>query len=81
MKDYTDLIGRLNEYSANNQCHGGISAEATDAIRQLVREREALLSAIEGECSHCLKQYECDSFSVLEFPQAEGCEWVWDEDY
>lgn len=81
MKDYTDLVSRLNEYSANKQCHGGISAEAADAIQQLMREREALLKAIDGDCSHCLKQYGCGAFNKTEFPQAEGCEWEWDEDY
>lgn len=81
MKDYTDLINRLNEYSASKEFHGGISAEAADEIGQLMREREALLKAIEGNCEHCAKQYECEYFNSFEFPQAGECEWKWDEDY
>lgn len=81
MKDYTNLVDRLNDYSASKQCHGGITAEAADAIQQLMREREALLDIVNGDCSHCLNQYGCDSFNVLEFPQSEGCKWEWDEDY
>jgi len=32
---YADLIKRLEDYSAARQCHGGISAEAADAIKEL----------------------------------------------
>ena len=35
MRDYTDLIKRLNEYSAEHEMHGGITAEAADAIEEL----------------------------------------------
>lgn len=36
MRDYTDLIKRLNEYSAEREMHGGITAEAADAIEELL---------------------------------------------
>jgi len=32
MCDYTDLIKRLNEYSAEHEMHGGITAEAADVV-------------------------------------------------
>lgn len=38
MRDYADLIKRLNEYSAEHEMHGGITAEAADAIEELCRE-------------------------------------------
>lgn len=38
MRDYTDLVKRLNEYSAEHEMHGGITAEAADAIEELCRE-------------------------------------------
>lgn len=81
MKDYTELVSRLNEYSACKQNHGGITAEAADSIEQLMRERDALLEIITGDCEHCAKQDECEHFNVFEFPQAKGCKWEWDEDY
>lgn len=37
-KDYKSLIDRLNAYSAEYQCHGGITAEAADAIEALLEE-------------------------------------------
>lgn len=81
MKDYTNLVASLNDYSACKQCHSSIASEAADAICQLMRERDALLEAIDGDCEHCAKQNECESFNSLEFPQACGCKWEWDEDY
>jgi len=38
MRDYADLIKRLNEYSAEHEMHGGITAEAADAIEELQRD-------------------------------------------
>ncbi len=35
MRDYEELVRRLNEYSAEHQKHGGITAEAADAIEEL----------------------------------------------
>lgn len=32
---YEDLVKRLNEYSAKHEKHGGITAEAADAIEEL----------------------------------------------
>lgn len=36
MNDYNDLVKRLNKYSATYQNHGGITAEASDAIKELM---------------------------------------------
>ena len=36
MIDYTELIDRLNKYSAEHEAHGGITAEAADAIEELL---------------------------------------------
>lgn len=80
MKDHSDLVRRLNERSAEKEQHGGLSAEAADAIERLMRERKALLSYIERDCEHCAKQDECEHFSLFEFPHDDGCEWEWDED-
>ena len=33
---YEDLVRRLNAYSAEYECHGGITAEAADAIEKLI---------------------------------------------
>lgn len=38
-----DLIKRLNKYSAEHQRHGGITAEAADAIEELQADNERLL--------------------------------------
>ena len=38
MRDYTDLVKRLNEYSAEHEMHGGVTAEAADAIEELQRD-------------------------------------------
>lgn len=35
MSEYEDLVKRLNEYSAQHENHGGITAEAADAIEEL----------------------------------------------
>lgn len=40
LSKYDDLIKRLNDYSATKQCHGGITAEAADAISELVKRCE-----------------------------------------
>ena len=37
---YEDLVKRLNEYSSSYQYHGGIAAEAADAIQDLQRRLE-----------------------------------------
>lgn len=81
MKNYNDLIKRLNEYSERNQMHGGISAEAADAIKQLQDERDGLLTFIDGDCEHCAKQWECDYYKEFVFPSPQECKWEWDEDY
>lgn len=80
MKNYSDLMRRLNMYSAEHQFHGGISAEAADALQQLQREREALLAIIDGDCEHCARQNECEWYNTFSF-SPEDCGWEWDEDY
>lgn len=81
MKNYINLVARLESHSANRENHGGISAEAADVIKQLIRERDALLEIIHGDCEHCVKQEECEHYKSFEFPPSEECEWEWDEDY
>lgn len=51
--DYEKLIERLNAYSAEYQCHGGIVAEAADAIKSLLAELGAATSLMHGECYAC----------------------------
>lgn len=61
--DYRELIERLNAYSAEHQCHKGITAEAADAIENLLAERDAavedlhrmhtLCTEIGGCCPEC----------------------------
>lgn len=38
---YEDLVKRLNAYSAEHQKHGGITAEAADAIEELEAQLKA----------------------------------------
>lgn len=80
MRDYTDIADSLENCSCQKTNHS-IFSEAEYAIRQLMREREALLRIIEGDCEHCAKQYECEHFKSFEFPQSGECEWEWNEDY
>lgn len=39
--DYKEGIRKLKLYSAEHQCHGGITAWASDTIETLLEEREA----------------------------------------
>ena len=45
--DIEKLIERLNAYSAEHQQHGGITAEAADAISTLQAENENLRDELE----------------------------------
>lgn len=56
--DYKELIERLNAYSAKHQRHGGITAEAADAIETLLAERDALMKDV-VRCDTCLHVKEC----------------------
>ena len=38
---HEDLVKRLNAYSAEHQKHGGITAEAADAIEELKEKTQA----------------------------------------
>lgn len=51
--DYKGLIERLNSFSAEHQQHGGITAEAADAIETLLKERSAAIEILRGECGVC----------------------------
>ena len=44
--DYKNLIERLNSYSVERQQHGGITAEASDAIETLLSERDKSLQEL-----------------------------------
>lgn len=44
--DYKELIDRLSAYSAEYQCHGGITAEAADALEALLAERDAAVAEL-----------------------------------
>lgn len=55
-----DLVARLNRYSAEKQFHGGITAEAADAIEELLSEIERYRHAafVIGEtCVDASKQH------------------------
>lgn len=76
--DYKELIERLNDYSAKHQRHGGITAEAADAIETLLAERDAAIEDIlmvgrSGmPCFACGKRLKCNPF------YCEGWrEWQW----
>lgn len=43
---YEELVKRLNAYSAEHECHGGITAEAADAIEELSREYESIAKSL-----------------------------------
>jgi len=62
MTDYADLIEALTGRGLTSPstlgAHSGLYDEAADAIMQLVREREALLKALSGNC------YECKHFGT-----------------
>lgn len=69
--DYKKLAERLNAYSAEYQCHGGITAEAADAIETLLAERDAAVADIDRYCAtckhflifhnECTPDYDCDN--------------------
>ena len=46
MDYFDDLVDRLNKYSAEHQCHGGITAEAADAIKELSREYDSVSKSL-----------------------------------
>ena len=52
---YDELIKRLNAYSALYENHGGITAEAADAIEELSRENESLAKSV-NEASEILRK-------------------------
>lgn len=39
---YEELVKRLNAYSAEHEYHGGITAEAADAIEELLKAAKAM---------------------------------------
>ena len=45
--DYKNLVEELNRYSAENQNHGGITAQAADAITDLLARAEAAEKEVE----------------------------------
>ena len=56
--DIEKLIERLNAYSAEHQRHGGITAEAADAISTLRAENAQLRAELEYEREHADAYYE-----------------------
>ena len=47
--DYKELINALNRYSAENQNHGGVTAQAAAAIINLLARAEAAEDALNGK--------------------------------
>lgn len=45
---YEELVKRLNAYSAKHECHGGITAEAADAIEELTALAESYKRSMEA---------------------------------
>lgn len=43
---YEDLVKRLDAYSAEHEYHGGITAEAADAIEEMSREYESIAKSL-----------------------------------
>ena len=76
--DYKELINALNRYSAENQNHGGVTAQAADAITDLLaraetsearaekaeRERDAAVNDL-GRIKSCKVCNHCDSLKTL----------------
>ena len=56
--DIAKLIERLNAYSAEHQQHGGITAEAADAISTLQAENSQLRADLEYEREHANAYHE-----------------------
>lgn len=51
--DYKGLVERLNSFSAEHELHGGVTAEAADAIEALLKERDCLMQDLRGICDCC----------------------------
>lgn len=81
MIDCKELIERLNAYSAEHEHHGGITAEAADAIETLLTERDAAVEELWKRPHHSTCKYgeNCDYISVITgFPDGYSCcEWEW----
>ena len=54
--DIEKLIERLNAYSAEHQQHGGITAEAVDAISTLKGENEKLRAELKSKVDLVFRQ-------------------------
>ncbi len=61
---YDELVKRLNAYSAEHERHGGITAEAADAIEELSKDRDnwKATAKVEREAYwHWFDQYQKDA--------------------
>ena len=79
---YDELVRRLNEYSAEHQKHGGITAEAADAIEEL---QDALLLMVLQYCTtddgllyHSFMSAGENAFAVLGLKNGQQADPLWD---
>lgn len=65
---YEGLVKRLNAYSAEHECHGGITAEAADAIEKLSRRVEDLeaMREISPETEYAIDKHADNLISHME---------------
>lgn len=79
---YDELVRRLNEYSAEHQKHGGITAEAADAIEEL---QDALLLMVLQYCTtddellyHSFMSAGENAFAALGLENGQQTDLLWD---
>lgn len=65
---YDELVKRLNAYSAEHECHGGITAEAADAIEKLSQRVEDLeaMREISPETEYAIDKHADNLISHME---------------
>ncbi len=74
---YEDLVRRLNAYSAEHECHGGITAEAADAIEKLDTLLDGVSADNEALCEtiEMLKKQVFDMSSLIRDYSEQTC-WI-----
>lgn len=81
--DYKELIERLNSFSAEHEQHGGITAEAADAIETLLKERDAVIAELSKPhtCENCKHRIQFPNGACSRCKQHDraciGDNWEW----
>lgn len=81
---YENLVKRLNAYSAEHECHGGITAEAADAINELFGKVKRLPHWVpvterlpEHEYGESTSVLTVDLYGVMRVTYFDGGNWCW----